>query len=190
MRLVDENAAFAHESKAVHCAENVMNIYKKTKGQKSTQIIFCDTSTPKAAFNLYDEMKRLLVKMGAAENEIAYIHDAESEKERGEMFSAVQMGKIRILIGSTFKLGLGVNVQNKLIALHHLDVPWRPADMVQREGRILRRGNENKTVAFFPLINKMIAFDKILIKFCFLDKLFLTLHFIRHFEQFHFKFDP
>ena len=154
MRLVDANAAFAYESKAAHCAENVMNIYKKTKGQKSTQIIFCDTSTPKPAFNLYDEIKRLLVKMGAAEDEIAYVHDAESEKAREEMFLAVQMGKIRILIGSTFKLGLGVNVQNKLIALHHLDVPWRPADMIQREGRILRRGNENKTVTIYRYITE------------------------------------
>lgn len=154
MRLVDSNADFTYKSKAAHCAENVMNIYKRTAPQKSTQIIFCDTSTPKLEFNLYDEIKRLLVNMGAAENEIAFIHDAKNEKAREEIFSAMQTGKIRILIGSTFKLGLGVNVQNKLIALHHLDVPWRPADMVQREGRILRQGNENKDVEIYRYITE------------------------------------
>lgn len=154
MRLVDLNVGFTYKSKAAHCAENIMNIYKRTAPQKSTQIIFCDTSTPKSEFNLYDEIKRLLVDMGAAENEIAFIHDAKNEKAREEIFSAMQIGKIRILIGSTFKLGLGVNVQNKLIALHHLDVPWRPADMVQREGRILRQGNENKDVEIYRYITE------------------------------------
>lgn len=99
-------------------------------------------------------MKRLLVKLGAAENEISYIHDAKCEEERSVLFSKVQRGEIRILIGSTFKLGIGVNVQNKLCALHHLDVPWRPADVVQREGRILRRGNENKQVQIFRYITE------------------------------------
>ncbi len=154
MRLVDSEADFNYKSKAAHCAENVMNIYKRTTTQKSTQIIFCDTSTPKLEFNLYDEIKRLLVNMGAAENEIAFIHDAKNEKAREEIFSAMQTGKIRILIGSTFKLGIGVNVQNKLVALHHLDVPWRPADMVQREGRILRQGNENKDVEIYRYITE------------------------------------
>ena len=154
MRLVDLNVGFTYKSKAAHCAENIMNIYKRTAPQKSTQIIFCDTSTPKSEFNLYDEIKRLLVDMGATENEIAFIHDAKNEKAREEIFSAMQIGKIRILIGSTFKLGLGVNVQNKLIALHHLDVPWRPADMVQREGRILRQGNENKDVEIYRYITE------------------------------------
>lgn len=154
MRLIDSNVDSTYKSKAAHCAENVMNIYKRTAPKKSTQIIFCDTSTPKPGFNLYDEMKRLLVGMGAVENEIAFIHDAKNEKAREEIFSAMQAGKIRILIGSTFKLGIGVNVQNKLVALHHLDVPWRPADMVQREGRILRQGNENKDVEIYRYITE------------------------------------
>lgn len=154
MRLVDSCAVFTCKSKAAHCAGNVMNIYRKMSSKKSTQLIFCDTSTPKPEFNLYDEMKRLLVNMGAAEGEIAFIHDAKNVREREDMFSAVQLGKIRILIGSTSKLGLGVNVQNKLVALHHLDVPWRPADMVQREGRILRQGNENEEVEIYRYITE------------------------------------
>lgn len=154
IRLVDENAVFSAESKAMHCAKNVMEIYNKTKSRKSVQLIFCDTSTPKSAFNMYDEMKRLLIMLGAEEKEIAYIHDAKNEEERSTLFSKVQNGEVRILIGSTFKLGIGVNVQNKLCALHHLDVPWRPADVVQREGRILRRGNENKQVQIFRYITE------------------------------------
>lgn len=154
LRLVSPNAVFSYESKAVHCAENVMEIYKRTEKEKSAQLIFCDISTPKASFNLYDEMKQLLVKMGADERKIAFVHDAKTEKERNLLFASVQSGEIRILIGSTFKLGLGVNIQNKLCALHHLDVPWRPADMVQREGRIIRQGNENKKIEIYRYITE------------------------------------
>lgn len=154
IRLVDKNGIFSYDSKASHCAENVMKIYRLTEKQKSTQLIFCDTSIPKSEFNMYDEIKSLLIGMGADEKEIAFIHDAESERERNELFSNVQSGKIRILIGSTFKLGMGVNVQKKLCAVHHLDVPWRPADMVQREGRILRRGNENEKVKIYRYITE------------------------------------
>ena len=149
LRLVDDSAAFTYQSKVAHCAENVFDIYRKTQSQKSTQLIFCDTSTPKESFNLYDELRRLLVSMGVNDCEIAYIHDAKNEKEREALFKDVQKGNVRVLIGSTFKLGLGVNVQDKLVALHHLDVPWRPSDMIQREGRILRKGNENKKVAIY-----------------------------------------
>lgn len=152
IRLVDNSAGFNYQCKAAFCAENVFDIYHKTLGKKLTQLIFCDTSTPKASFNLYDELKRLLTSMGVPEKDIAYIHDAVSEKKREELFEKVRIGEIRILIGSTFKLGLGVNVQDKLFALHHLDVPWRPSDMVQREGRILRNGNQNDYVDIYRYI--------------------------------------
>ena len=107
---------------------------------------------------LYDELKKLLVMMGIKETEIAYIHDAVTDSERDKLFKKVQKGEIRILIGSTMKLGLGVNVQDKLIAMHHLDVPWRPADMIQREGRIIRQGNENKEVFIYRYIQEA-SFD-------------------------------
>lgn len=154
LRLVDSTAPFTYQSKVARCAENVYDIYYKTQAHRSTQLVFCDTSTPKAGFNLYDEMKRLLLDFGVTEEEIAYIHDADTDRKREVLFDRMQKGEIRILLGSTFKLGLGVNVQNKLIAVHHLDVPWRPADMVQREGRILRQGNENKKVWIFRYITE------------------------------------
>ena len=153
-RLVQPYAPFTYRSKAAQCAENVADIYFKTRGNKSTQLIFCDTSTPKAGFNLYDETKRLLIERGIPSLEIAFIHDASSDRQREKLFAKVRNGDIRILIGSTFKLGLGVNVQDRLIALHHLDVPWRPADMTQREGRILRQGNMNTKVKIFRYITE------------------------------------
>ena len=152
IRLVDSSAGFDYRCKAAYCAENVFDIYHKTLDKKLTQLIFCDTSTPKASFNIYDELKRLLTSMGIPEKDIAYIHDAVSEKKREELFEKVRNGEIRILIGSTFKLGLGVNVQDRLFALHHLDVPWRPSDMIQREGRILRSGNQNDCVDIYRYI--------------------------------------
>lgn len=154
MRLVNSGCKFTTVSKVFECAQKVATIYKDTTGNRSTQLVFCDTSTPKEGFNIYDELKGLLVKMGVAEGEIAYIHDASTERAREKLFEAMRQGMIRVLIGSTFKLGLGVNVQTKLIALHHLDVPWRPADMVQREGRILRQGNENKKVKIYRYITE------------------------------------
>ena len=154
LRLVDPKARFTYQSKIARCAENVWNIYEKTTAQKSTQLIFCDSSTPKKGFNMYDELYALLFSMGIPAEEIAFIHNADTEKKRKTLFRQVQTGKVRVLIGSTFKLGLGVNVQDKLIAIHHLDVPWRPADMTQREGRILRQGNENKTVQIFRYITE------------------------------------
>lgn len=154
IRLTVPKAKFTYQSKVARCAENVFEIYAKTEKEKLTQLVFCDTSTPKKEFNLYDEMTRLLCLMGMPEDKIAYVHDATTEKKRTELFEAVQKGEIRVLMGSTFKLGLGVNVQNRLIALHHLDVPWRPADMVQREGRILRQGNMNEKVQIFRYITE------------------------------------
>ncbi len=154
MRLVRPNTGFNVASKVFECAMRVSDIYKRTSLERSTQLIFCDTSIPKQGFNIYDEMRSLLVKMGVADSEIAYIHDAKTDSKREKLFENMRQGVIRVLIGSTFKLGLGVNVQNKLIAMHHLDVPWRPADMVQREGRILRQGNENKKVEIYRYITE------------------------------------
>ena len=142
LRLVDSKATYTINSKVASCVENVADIYFKTIANKSTQLIFCDTSTPKADFNIYDELKDRLIAMGVSQDKIAYIHDADAEKKRNELFKKVRNGDVRILIGSTFKLGLGVNIQDKLIALHHIDVPWRPADV----GRILRTFKIKKNV--------------------------------------------
>ena len=154
LRLVDPNAVFTYQSKVARCVENVADIYFKTTVRKSAQIIFCDTSTPKTGFNIYDEVKTMLQSKGVPSDKIAFIHDARTEAQRNTMFAQVRKGDIRVLLGSTFKLGLGVNIQDKLIALHHIDVPWRPADMTQREGRILRQGNTNSKVQIFRYITE------------------------------------
>ena len=154
LRLVDPNAAFTYQSKVARCVENVADLYFRTTSQKSAQIIFCDTSTPKTGFNIYDEVKAMLQNKGVPSDKIAFIHDAETEVQRNTLFARVRNGDIRVLLGSTFKLGLGVNIQDKLIALHHIDVPWRPADMTQREGRILRQGNTNSKVQIFRYITE------------------------------------
>lgn len=154
LRLVNYPVLNIKTTKVYACARNVYDIYVTNKDNKSTQLIFCDTSTPKKEFNIYDELRRLLVSMGVDDNDIAYVHDYPDGVKRQELFDKVQTGDIRILIGSTFKLGIGVNVQNKLIAMHHLDVPWRPADMVQREGRILRQGNENEYVTILRYVTE------------------------------------
>lgn len=151
IRLVDPNEQFTQQSKVFRCAENVFDIYLKTDG---TQLVFCDTSTPKSSFNMYDELKRLLIEKGILSSQIAFVHDATTEAKRNTLFKMMRSGEIRVLIGSTFKLGIGVNVQDKLIAIHHLDVPWRPADMTQREGRILRQGNKNAKVQIFRYITE------------------------------------
>ncbi|MBQ8041664.1 MAG: DEAD/DEAH box helicase family protein [Lachnospiraceae bacterium] len=154
LRLVNPAAGFTYQSKVARCAQNVADIYFHTSLNKSAQLIFCDTSTPKADFNIYDELRNQLMLVGIPESQVAFIHDATTEKKREALFEKVRKGEIRILIGSTFKLGLGVNIQDKLIALHHIDVPWRPADMTQREGRIIRQGNENAKVKIFRYITE------------------------------------
>nr|WP_296169194.1 SNF2-related protein [uncultured Ruminococcus sp.] len=154
LRQVDPSAMFTYQSKVARCVENVADIYFRTTAQKSVQIIFCDTSTPKTGFNIYDEVKTMLQSKGVPSDKIAFIHDARTEAQRNTMFAQVRKGDIRVLLGSTFKLGLGVNIQDKLIALHHIDVPWRPADMTQREGRILRQGNTNSKVQIFRYITE------------------------------------
>lgn len=155
IRLVDgKSSKRKANTKVFNCAENVYNIWESTKTMKSTQLVFCDTSTPKPEFNLYDELKNILVGFGIPSTEIEFVHNATTETKRKELFKKVVNGQIRVLIGSTFKLGMGVNVQDKLIAIHHLDVPWRPADMVQREGRIIRKGNTNKEVFIYRYIQE------------------------------------
>ena len=140
--------------KASECSEIVARIWHATRDDRLAQLIFCDTSTPKAGFNMYDDIRRRLVDFGVTDAEIAYIHDATTDARRERLFRSVREGRIRVLIGSTFKLGLGVNVQDRLFAIHHLDLPWRPADMVQREGRILRAGNMNKEVRIYRYITE------------------------------------
>lgn len=138
-------------SKVFRCADKVTAIYKKYQG--CSQLVFCDYSTPKGEnFSVYEKLKSYLINRGIPEKEIAFIHSYHSESRKLELYRKVNEGKIRVLIGSTFKLGIGANVQTKLKAVHHLDVPWRPADMVQREGRILRRGNENSRVYIYRYI--------------------------------------
>lgn len=154
MRLIDMAYGLDVGSKVYRCAENVVKIYEKTRSEKNIQMVFCDISTPKLSFNLYDELKSILVAMGIPDHEIAYIHDADSEEKKNLLFRDLRKGDVSVVIGSTFKMGLGVNVQERLSALHHLDVPWRPADMVQREGRILRQGNKCDNVSIYRYITK------------------------------------
>lgn len=145
IRLVNPEAEVcSDETKVSVCAHQMAKLYSENLG--TTQIAFSDISTPKEGFNIYDELKKELVKLGIPAYEIKFIHEAKTESQRNKLEKAFNEGKIRILIGSTMKLGTGSNVQEKLIAVHHLDVPWRPADMVQREGRIIRQGNTNKKV--------------------------------------------
>ena len=134
-------------SKANACADKVYEIWAQTRERRSTQLIFSDLATPgTGAWNVYDDIRDKLIARGVPKEEIAYIHDANTDAKKAALFARVRAGKVRVLLGSTQKMGAGTNVQTKLIALHHLDVPWRPSDIEQREGRILRQGNENKRV--------------------------------------------
>ncbi len=137
-------------SKANACADKVYEIWAQTREQRSTQLIFSDLATPgTGAWNVHDDIRDKLIARGVPKEEIAYIHDANTDAKKAALFARVRAGKVRVLLGSTQKMGAGTNVQTKLIALHHLDVPWRPSDIEQREGRILRQGNENKRVQIF-----------------------------------------
>ncbi len=158
LRLVDQNAGYNYDYKVNVCAREVYKIYQETNDFKGTQLIFCDVSTPKKSFNLYDEMKRVLINLGIKEYEIQYIHDFDSASSKEKLFKAVNKGEVRVLLGSTFKLGTGVNVQERLYAIHHIDVPWRPSDIIQRNGRIIRLGNTNKEVFIYRYILKQ-SFD-------------------------------
>ncbi|HGC8449435.1 TPA: helicase-related protein [Streptococcus agalactiae] len=144
------------DSKVNVCVKNVFAIWDKTKENKSTQLLFSDMSTPKGdgEFNIYDDIREKLVAMGIPKEEIAFIHEANSDKQKDELFAKVRKGEVRILMGSTQKMGAGTNVQNKLIAMHDLDVPWRPADLEQRAGRIVRQGNENEKVNIYRYVTE------------------------------------
>lgn len=144
------------DSKVNVCVKNVFSIWDKTKENKSTQLLFSDMSTPKGdgEFNIYDDIREKLVAMGIPKEEIAFIHEANSDKQKDELFAKVRKGDVRILFGSTQKMGAGTNVQNKLVAIHDLDVPWRPADLEQRAGRIVRQGNENKEVNIYRYVTE------------------------------------
>lgn len=153
-RLIDESLV-NEVTKSTMCSEKVFDIYKETEDILGTQLIFCDQSVPSDKLNIYDEIKSNLIKKGIPEEEIKYIHEADgNEKKLQELFQSVKDGKVRILIGSTRKMGQGMNVQDRLVALHHMDVPWRPADLEQREGRIIRRGNMNSEVDIYRYIAK------------------------------------
>lgn len=154
MRLIDEAFGLEPDSKVYRCAENIWQIYKESEESRGTQLVFCDSSTPKEGFNLYDELKKILLAMGMKENEVAFIHDFTSKKAKEEFEEKVNEGEIRVVLGSTFKLGTGLNLQTRLKAIHHLDVPWRPSDMVQREGRIIRQGNMNKEIKIFRYMTR------------------------------------
>ncbi len=143
-------------SKLNACVRNVLRIWEEGKADRLTQLLFCDLSTPKGdgQFNVYDDVKKKLLAAGVPESEVAFIHTADTEAKKKELFSKVRTGQVRILLGSTAKMGAGTNVQDRLVAVHHLDVGWKPSDMTQRNGRIIRQGNRNKTVQIYNYVTK------------------------------------
>ena len=155
-RLMNDMLPDSETSKVGACAENVFDIWQRTTDRSSTQMVFCDLSTPHGdgKFNVYDDLRNKLIAKGVPAEEIAYIHTANSEAQKKELFGKVRSGQVRVLIGSTQKMGAGTNVQTKLAALHHLDCPWRPSDLQQREGRIIRQGNENKEVDIYTYVTE------------------------------------
>ena len=158
-RLIDDSLEDFEGSKVNVCANNVYNIWKDGIEDKTTQLVFCDLSTPsKEKFNVYDDIKSKLISKGIPENEIAFIHDAKTEKQKDELFSKVRSGEVRVLFGSTQKMGAGTNVQDRIIASHDLDCPWRPSDLEQRLGRTVRQGNMNKEVEIYRYVTEQ-TFD-------------------------------
>lgn len=153
-RLINPLLSDDPNSKVNTCIKNVFSIWDKYKDKKSAQLIFCDMSTPSNDFNIYDDIKTKLIDMGVPENEIEFIHKAKNNMEKDAIFDKVRKGEIRVLLGSTQKMGAGTNAQDKLIAIHDLDIPWRPADLSQRAGRIVRQGNENKEVHIFRYVTE------------------------------------
>lgn len=156
MRLINPLAADDENNKTSACARNVYRIWEQSKTQRSAQLVFCDLSTPKkdGSFNVYDDLKRKLMDKGIPEAEIAFIHDANTEVRKKELFAKIRSGQVRVLMGSTQKMGAGTNVQDRLIALHDLDCPWRPSDLEQRLGRIVRQGNLNPEVEIFRYVTE------------------------------------
>ena len=156
LRMVDENMPDLPNSKINMAVENIYRIWLENKEDKLTQLVFCDLSTPKSdgTFNVYDDIKNKLIAKGVPEEEIEFIHNAKTNPQKLKLFEDMRNGTKRILIGSTSKMGAGMNVQDKLIALHHLDCPWRPSDIEQREGRILRQGNQNEEVEIYRYVTE------------------------------------
>ena len=156
MRLIQPLAPDDPNGKVAVCARNVYRIWEQTKEKRSAQLVFCDLSTPTTdgSFSVYDDLKKKLMDAGIPEEEIAFIHTADSEAKKKELFSKVRAGQVRVLLGSTAKMGAGTNVQDKLIALHDLDCPWRPSDLQQRLGRIVRQGNENEEVEIYRYVTE------------------------------------
>ena len=155
-RLLNELLPDAEKSKVNTCVENAFQVWDEGKTDRTTQLIFCDLSTPKGdgTFNVYDDVRNKLVARGIPKEEIAFIHEYNTEAKKAELFTKVRAGQVRILMGSTPKLGAGTNVQDRLIALHHLDCPWKPSDLEQQEGRILRQGNQNDKVKIFRYVTE------------------------------------
>ena len=172
-RMIDPALPYEEGNKIMKCADNVLKIWKETKANKGTQLIFCDLSTPKGGSNveattettddaedisIYDDIRNVLVGAGVPAKEIAFIHDANTNEKKAKLFKDVNDGKVRVLIGSTGKMGVGMNAQKRIVALHHLDAPWRPGDIEQREGRALRQGNMNEEVGMYVYVTKQ-TFD-------------------------------
>ena len=155
-RLLNELLLDAEKSKVNTCVENAFQVWEEGKADRTTQLIFCDLSTPKGdgTFNVYDDVRNKLTEKGIPKEEIAFIHEYNTEAKKAELFAKVRAGQVRILMGSTPKLGAGTNVQDRLIALHHLDCPWKPSDLEQQEGRILRQGNQNDKVKIFRYVTE------------------------------------
>lgn len=155
-RLINDMLPDNPNSKTSICVKKAYDIWEQTKEMRSTQLIFCDLSTPKGdgSFSVYEDIKNKLVQKGVPESEIAFIQDANTDLRKVELFAKVRSGQVRFLLGSTAKMGAGTNVQDRLIALHHIDVPWRPSDIEQQEGRILRQGNQNEKVKIFRYVTE------------------------------------
>ena len=155
-RLMNEMLPDEPESKVNRCVDNAFKVWEESAPDRGTQLIFCDLSTPKAdgTFNVYDDVREKLVARGVPREEVAFIHEYNTETKKAELFAKVRAGQVRILMGSTPKLGAGTNIQDRLIALHHLDCPWKPSDLEQQEGRILRQGNQNDKVKIFRYVTE------------------------------------
>ena len=155
-RLMNEMLPDEPESKVNRCVDNAFKVWEESASDKGTQLIFCDLSTPKAdgTFNVYDDVREKLVAKGVPREEVAFIHEYNTETKKADLFAKVRAGQVRILMGSTPKLGAGTNIQDRLIALHHLDCPWKPSDLEQQEGRILRQGNRNKQVKIYRYVTE------------------------------------
>ena len=159
-RLVAPMAKFDQKGKVAECVREVVDIWRRTESFRGAQMVFCDLSSPKGdkGFSVYDDMRQRLIDAGLPDKEIAFVHDADTDVQKATLFKAVRDGRVRVLLGSTAKMGIGTNVQTRLCALHHLDAPWRPCDVEQREGRILRQGNECEDVEIFRYVTEQ-SFD-------------------------------